>query len=311
MRQRVEGTARRQPSAASRPSTFEIPEPRRVQAGDGDGNESYRQWVPGGSIQLNFSLGGHLSFDYNAVPGDYQYRALHSGYRMQRFWHGGKLTMIDQLIRPHMEAGSRLLEIGCGAGNLLLQATVRGSYPAAVDLAMPSLTFVRSRLQVARSGLDAPGGFACIQAIGEQLPLADGSFDCVLLSEVIEHLAAPQLSIREASRVLRAGGRLLVTTPNYRSLWPIMEWTVDLLNIVPKMAGQQHITRFYPASLWQLLVDSDLSIEYFGTIYGLSPFLALVSRKWAFRQLARELGRRSSLGMILVAVAVKLKSDHE
>jgi len=246
-----------------------------------------------------------LSFDYHAVAGDYQYRALHSGHPMQRFWHGGKLTMIDQLIRPHLQAGSRLLEIGCGAGNLLLQASVRGSYPVALDLAMRSLTFVRSCLQEARSGPEAPNGFACTQAISELLPLADGSFDCVLLSEVIEHLEAPQVSIREASRILRPGGRFLVTTPNYRSLWPMMEWTVDLLNMAPQMAGEQHISRFHPVSLRRLLVDSGLGIEYFGSIYSLSPFLSLVSPKWAGRQLARELDRQSSLGMILVAVAVK------
>lgn len=247
-----------------------------------------------------------MSFDYDSVAGDYQYRALHSGHPMQRFWHGGKLTMIDQLIRPHLKAESRLLEIGCGAGNLLLQATVRGSYPVALDLAMQALTFVRSRLREARSGLEAPREFLCLRSIGEYLPLASNSFDCILLSEVIEHLEAPQISIREAARVLRPGGRLLVTTPNYRSLWPVMERAVDMLNMAPKMAGEQHISRFHPASLKRLLMDSGLGIEYFGTIYNLSPFLSILSPNLAKQQLDRELKGHTSLGMILVAVAVKL-----
>ena len=84
-----------------------------------------------------------------------------------------------------------------------------------------------------------------------------------------------------------------------------MEWAVDLLNMAPKMAGEQHISGFDPASLRRLLVESGLDIEYFGTIYSLSPFLSLVSPGSASRQLARELERRSSLGMILVAVAIK------
>ena len=246
-----------------------------------------------------------MSFDYHSVAGDYQYRALHSGHPMQRFWHGGKLTMIDQLICPHLKAGSLVLEVGCGAGNLLLQATVSGSFPVALDLSMQALTFVRSRLEEASSGAEAPSGFACTQAIGESLPLKDETFDCVLMSEVIEHLEAPQISIREAVRVLRPGGRLLITTPNYRSFWPVMEWAVDRLNMAPKMAGEQHISRFHRSSLKNLLIASGLKIEYSGSIYNLSPFLSLISPERANRQLQRELGGHSGLGMILVAVAVK------
>lgn len=246
-----------------------------------------------------------MSFDYHAVPGDYQYRALNSGHRMQRFWHRGKLMMIDRLLRPYLQEGSRILEVGCGAGNLLVQASVRGSYPIGLDLSLQALTFVRSRLREAKSSTEPIRDFACIQSVGETLPFADASMDCVILSEVIEHLEEPGITIREASRVLRPGGRLLITTPNYRSLWPLLEWTVDRLNMAPKMGGEQHISKFHPSNLKALIMESGLNTEYFGTIYFASPFLSLMSQHRAMRSLAGELHRRSSLGMILVAVGVR------
>jgi len=172
-------------------------------------------------------------------------------------------------------------------------------------LSMQALTFVRSRLEEAKLGVDAPIGFASTQAVGEALPFAGNRFDCVLLSEVIEHLEAPQVSIGEAVRVLCPGGRLLITTPNYRSFWPLMEWTIDRLNMAPRMAGEQHISRFHLSSLKKMLAESGLEIEYAGSIYNLSPFISMVSAEQANLQLRRELRSRSALGMILVAVAVK------
>ena len=246
-----------------------------------------------------------MSFDYGSVPGDYQFRALHQGPSMQRFWHAGKLVVIDELVRPHLKPGDRLLEIGCGAGNLLLRAAVAGSLSVALDVSIASLQFVQGRLRQAASTEGGSRSYGCVQAVGERLPFASHTFDCVLLSEVIEHLETPEHTVAQAVRALRPGGRLLVTTPNYRSFWPVMERAVDLLGRAPKMAGEQHIRQFTARSLRDLLDASGLSVDYSGTIYGLSPFLSMASTRWAMSRLRGEIAGRSSMGMVLVAVGVK------
>jgi hypothetical protein len=84
-----------------------------------------------------------------------------------------------------------------------------------------------------------------------------------------------------------------------------MEWAVDRLNMAPKMAGEQHISRFHPSSLKKMLAESGLRLDYAGSIYALSPFLSLFSQEQASRRLQRELSGRPGWGMILVAVAMK------
>src|SRR5439155_1624396 len=51
-------------------------------------------------------------------------------------------------------------------------------------------------------------------AVGERLPFADGAFDVILLHEVLEHVTDDQATLREANRVLRPGGRVVIFCPN-------------------------------------------------------------------------------------------------
>jgi len=92
-------------------------------------------------------------------------------------------------------------------------------------------------------GADLPGNKRADIEIkpGGELPSADGSFDCVLSSEVLEHVTDPNLYLREAFRVLKAGGSLIVSTPG---IWPyhpdptdFWRWTIDGLQREIQLAG--------------------------------------------------------------------------
>lgn len=104
-----------------------------------------------------------------------------------------------------------LLDAGCGDGRFLAALPRYGPVPPRLygsDLSERILETAR-RLTAAHGVRPE-----LVQANLEALPFPGGSFDLVLSSQVIEHLLDPPAGMRELARVLRPGGRLLVTTLN-------------------------------------------------------------------------------------------------
>lgn len=107
------------------------------------------------------------------------------------------------------------LEIGCGVGGNLGTLTGHGLATFGVDLSERALSEARSaRPEAHLTAADAA-----------RLPFSPGAFGLVVVTEVLEHVRHPEPVVAEAARVLRPGGTLFVTSPNYangaglRKLW--------------------------------------------------------------------------------------------
>src|SRR3954454_7310029 len=120
-------------------------------------------------------------------------------------------TIQEQVLRPAYEAaldvlaivgGTRLLDAGCGAGLLLRLAADRGADAAGVDASEPLLAHARRRIP----------GAPILHADLEQLPFDDASFDVVTGFNSFQYAADPAAAVREAVRVVRRGGRVLLLT---------------------------------------------------------------------------------------------------
>jgi 2-polyprenyl-6-hydroxyphenyl methylase / 3-demethylubiquinone-9 3-methyltransferase len=124
-------------------------------------------------------------------------------------WH----ALVQEALSVERDLrGRRVLEIACGRGELAQWCAAQGP-PALLVAADFSLTAVQ--LARARIAADRPHPVRFMQADAQSIALPAASFDTVICCETIEHVPDPRAAVRELARVLRPGGRLFLTTPNY------------------------------------------------------------------------------------------------
>lgn len=231
------------------------------------------------------------------IAGDYQHRARSKGFVVQRFWHAEKERMIREFSAP--QRGERVLDVGCGSGVITDVLASSGASTTGVDGNLRAIDYARRTF--VRDGLD----FRC--ALVEDLGEAPGSVDRIYCLEVIEHLYEPQVHelFRQMHALVKVGGTLTLTTPNFRGLWPAVELVLDTLRLVPHLAGDQHVSKFNRRSLRSALERAGWKVERLVTFSTFAPFLSVFGWKPALWVAERETSWSLPFGNVLFTIAKK------
>ncbi|GAB4201397.1 MAG: class I SAM-dependent methyltransferase [Roseiflexaceae bacterium] len=161
-----------------------------------------------------------------------------AGWREGRIWQERRQAERLRLIARYGGelAGRRILDLGSGMGGTSVALALAGADPLAFEYnrAYCGIT----RLRAARYDLPLP----VVNGAGESLPFADGSFDLVICWDVVEHVQDPERLLAELARVLRPGGRVLLTVIN-RYAFRDPHYHLPLLNWVPRPLAEAVIAR--------------------------------------------------------------------
>jgi 2-polyprenyl-3-methyl-5-hydroxy-6-metoxy-1,4-benzoquinol methylase len=206
------------------------------------------------------------------IRGDYQARALKSDHAAQRFWHEAKFRLIERLALPGKQ--ERVLDAGCGSGTISEFLSRHAGDVVGID-SNPSAT---SYARATYNGLNLEFRLGQFEDL-----TGDKPFDRIYCIEVIEHLFEDQVAdvLSVFHKLTKPRGQLFLTTPNYQSAWPLIEWLLDRFALVAKLDEGQHVTHFTKRTLCAMCERTGWSVRHIGTFNGVAPFLAPISYRVA------------------------------
>ena len=167
---------------------------------------------------------------------------------------------VDSAMGIRYLEGGRLLDIGCGVGQFLGTVVSLGWNATGIDTDERVVESCRQR------GLDARVGTL------EEQRFPDEHFDVVTMRHVIEHVPKPEGLLTEIARILKPGGRLVITTPNAASLGH-----AKLGRFWMGLDAPRHLNVFTPDSLVNLLGRANLECHSISTTDRVTFFLAKIS----------------------------------
>lgn len=215
-------------------------------------------------------------------------------------------------VKEVLEAqdGWRLLDAGCGTGNLLKVMAGSASNLRLVGIDFEKAMLDRARVKLERNSPGRNGNLTLQQAnLDLPLPFAEGEFDGIVCVNTLYALDNPAQFLQECRRLLRPGGRLVLATPpeqprmgplfrehlrtirqKYPLLW-FLPFSVQLIRLTPSLLpfllinriiqGQSSFTFFNEKELSSLVSRCGLKIDSLAKTYGGQAWLLVCTNAQA------------------------------
>lgn len=203
-----------------------------------------------------------MSFDYSKMPSGYYDQIYYKGSRIQRLWHYLKFYNFKNKI----PSNNKVLDIGCGPGTF--SSFFSAKKYCGIDIAQNQIKYAKKKYSKKQ-----------FKVIRNKIPYPKNHFDTIVLIEIIEHLTNKETTklLKESKRVLKENGQILISTPNYNSFWPVLEY---ILNLISKVKyEEQHINKFTKKKLHLFLKNRKFININISTMLFISPFLFFLPKK--------------------------------
>jgi ubiquinone/menaquinone biosynthesis C-methylase UbiE len=170
------------------------------------------------------------------------------------WWWEGRRQILRQSITN--KKGLKVLDIGCGTGETLsfLKEYLPKPELYGIDSSPVAIKYAKKR-----------GHKNILKVDAKKLPFSDNSFDCILLLDVIEHIEDDASILKEAKRVLKKKGKIIITAPALQFIWSEHD------------SAQGHFRRYVRRNIRLLVKSTKLSliqISYFN--FFLSPAIIAI-----------------------------------
>lgn len=166
---------------------------------------------------------------FTAGVRDYEQNVTYSPYfaALDALWFEGWLD-------EHLEAGLRVLDVGCGTGRQILPMARRGLKVVGVDLSEEMLGLAQSKLSA--EGLVPLVNL--IRADAETMPLREQIFDACVMVGTLHHLPQPEAGVLEAAQKIRPGGLFYSYDPHQSPVRFLFDWAMKFCRLYEEEASE-------------------------------------------------------------------------